>query len=64
MPASQHEHVRKWATCVVCDGFKDQGLLLCWVCHHTEKRRNEGTYSAAVEKKLDDLESLLSKPTP
>jgi hypothetical protein len=37
----QQERVRASFTCVCCGGTKDQGVLLCWPCHHAQKRRHE-----------------------
>jgi ribosomal protein L37AE/L43A len=50
--SQDYPNVRGSHTCVKCDGFKEQELLLCWSCHHAETRLYGGSYSEAVEKKL------------
>lgn len=51
-----HMHVRSMYTCPACSQPKDRGLLLCWPCHHKEKRIHDGCYSQRVELLLDALE--------
>jgi ribosomal protein L37AE/L43A len=55
----QLEHVRSSHTCWGCGEYKGNGLLLCWPCHHAEKHANGGTYSAATEEHLLDMNNRL-----
>lgn len=48
----QFPHVRADNTCPNCSGTKDSGLLLCWPCHHGQKRFNDGAYSADCEMRI------------
>ena len=57
---TEFPRVRAQYTCVCCGGPKDRELILCWPCHHKEKRMNDGSYSAAVEQALRDFELVLS----
>jgi len=41
--------VRDDCTCPLCLGWKDTGLVLCWPCHHDEKRKHGGSYSVQTE---------------
>lgn len=59
MTVDPREHVRAQHTCVACDGSKSAGLLLCWQCHHRQKKQHDGGYSAKIEGKLDALELSL-----
>jgi hypothetical protein len=52
-----HPNVRHMLACPKCSQPKDRGLLLCWPCHRTEKRNNEGGYSEATMRLLDAHES-------
>lgn len=49
------------ATCPRCLGVKDTGLVLCWPCHHDEKRWNGGGYSVFAERLIAARESQLRK---
>ena len=48
--------VRADNTCPLCLGVKDKGLILCWPCHHSEKRANGGSYSAFAERRISATE--------
>ena len=52
-------HVRADSTCPLCLGLKDQGLVLCWPCHRSEKRANGGKYSDFAERRIAATEKLL-----
>jgi hypothetical protein len=60
---NQYPHVRAQFTCVCCGGGKDRELLLCWPCHHKQKRQNEGGYSHRIESLLASLETRLRRQT-
>lgn len=52
-------HVRGLATCICCGGKKDNGLVLCWRCHHDQKRKHEGGYDPRLEDLLFGVEKGL-----
>ena len=59
-------YVRADYTCPLCLGPKDRGLVLCWPCHRSEKRANDGCYSAFAERRIaarDDYLRKQRKPT-
>jgi hypothetical protein len=35
-----HPHVRRELTCVLCQGDKDEGLVVCWPCWQKLKAGN------------------------
>lgn len=55
-----HPKVRAYSRCVCCGGLKDAGLVLCWPCHHKQKARNDGDYSAYTKRAIDNLEAELA----
>lgn len=42
-------HVRADSTCPLCLHAKDQGLVLCWPCHHEQKRLFDACYGQLAE---------------
>lgn len=56
----QYNRIRALAVCPNCREAKDAGLILCWPCHHTQKNRNDGSYSKRLEAKLAAMEYGLS----
>jgi len=58
---SQYPRVRAQHTCVRCGGSKDAELLLCWSCHHKEKRENGGGYSRRIEFAIEAWEARLER---
>lgn len=57
IPASQHPRARALLVCIQCKGAKEEGLVLCWDCHHKQKRLHDGCYSAITEATLDLIEA-------
>ena len=55
----QQYRVRAELTCTNCGMDKSAGLLLCWPCHHSQKRFNDGSYSNRVQTKLANREAQL-----
>ncbi len=51
--------VRASLTCPRCKGEKGDGLLLCWRCHHAQKRQFDGDYSAKTIRTFEQTELLL-----
>ena len=51
--------VRDDATCPLCLGVKDRGLVVCWPCHYSEKQANHGCYSAFAERRISAYERFL-----
>jgi hypothetical protein len=51
--------IRAGFTCPKCLGPKDPGLVLCWPCHHDEKRYNGGGYSDSTERLIMAYEGYL-----
>lgn len=60
MTLPQNPMVRRWHTCPKCLNSKDEGLVLCWPCHRTEKRQNDGGYSVETEAKIALAEKKLA----
>jgi hypothetical protein len=46
---TDNPHVRADATCPLCLGVKDDGLVLCWQCHRKQKRLFDGSYGQLAE---------------
>ncbi len=58
---TDNPNVRADNTCPGCNGTKESGLLLCWPCHHGQKRFNDGRYSAQCESRIAARESWLEQ---
>lgn len=56
---NQHDLVRGAHHCVRCNRYKSEGLLLCWPCHHAEKRAHNGMYSKKTEAAIAALDRHL-----
>jgi len=53
---NQYLYVRTLACCPSCGKPKPAGTILCWPCHHSQKRFNDGGYSKRLTAKLETLE--------
>ena len=56
---NQYPRIRAMLNCVNCGNAKDQGLILCWPCHHNLKQRHNGGYGKRVEGFLERREESL-----
>ncbi len=56
---AQTPNVRAELTCPNCLQPKQAGLVLCWPCHHSQKRFNDGCYSKKCNAKIHAREILL-----
>ena len=52
---NDYDKVRRMPRCL-CGDEKDEGCVLCWRCHHREKRFNDGGYSTETLQLLDQME--------
>jgi len=55
----QQYRVRNETICINCGMEKDRGLVVCWPCHSSQKRHNDGCYSKRLESKLAERERVL-----
>lgn len=51
-----HPKLRATCACVLCQGPKAVGLVVCADCHTRQKVRNDGDYSAAAKRKIEAAE--------
>lgn len=56
---NQYNRIRELTVCPNCREKKDTGLILCWPCHHSQKRHNDGDYGKRLERKLAAMEQAL-----
>lgn len=55
---NQFSRIRALKVCLNCGNAKDQGLILCWPCHHNLKAY-DGCYSKKTDQFLERREESL-----